>query len=164
MIGRSPNGQLDEAITFVGTRLSRPQRHRATRAMTLIYPPHTGYHQVRGLDLVAGPDAAAGRAELPVNANRSAAAIACFLDFSRPAWYGNRMTRNETTYFIDWTRLFAEHRGQWVALADDEVTVLAAASTARGALDASVAKGATNPILYRVPDDLDTLVGHEVFL
>ena len=64
----------------------------------------------------------------------------------------------------DWTLLFANYRGQWVALADDEVTVLAAAPTAKGALSASAAKGAPTPILYRVPDKLDTFVGHEVCL
>jgi hypothetical protein len=64
----------------------------------------------------------------------------------------------------DWTMMFANFRGQWVALADDEVTVLAAASTAKGALAASVSKGAPSPILYRVPDTLDTFVGHEVCL
>ena len=53
----------------------------------------------------------------------------------------------------DWAPLFANYRGQWVALADDEVTVLASAPTA---------EGAPSPILYRVPDTLDTFVGYEV--
>ena len=64
----------------------------------------------------------------------------------------------------DWSLLFANYRGQWVALADDELTVLAAAPTAKGALAASAAKGAPAPILYRVPDTLDTFVGYEVCL
>ena len=34
----------------------------------------------------------------------------------------------------DWTHLFANYRGQWVALADDELTVLAAGATAKDAL------------------------------
>jgi hypothetical protein len=59
----------------------------------------------------------------------------------------------------DWSQLFANYRGQWVVLADDEVTVIAAAATAKDALAASAAKGAPEPILYRVPDSLDTLVG-----
>ena len=59
----------------------------------------------------------------------------------------------------DWSHLFANYRGQWVALADDEVTVLAAAATAKEALAASAAKGSPKPILYRVPDSLDTFVG-----
>lgn len=71
---------------------------------------------------------------------------------------------HESTPIKDWSQLFANYRGLWVALADDEVTVLAAATTAKGALAASAAKGAPQPILYRVPDTLDTFVGHEVFL
>jgi hypothetical protein len=57
----------------------------------------------------------------------------------------------------DWSVLFAKYRGQWVALADDEVTVLAAAPTARGALAASASKGIASPILYRVPDTLEAV-------
>jgi hypothetical protein len=71
---------------------------------------------------------------------------------------------HESTQIKDWSRLFANYRGQWVALADDEVTVLAAAPTAKGALAASTAKGTPAPILYRVPDTLDTFVGYEVRL
>ena len=62
----------------------------------------------------------------------------------------------------DWSLLFSRYHGQWVALADDEVTVLAAALTAKAALDASVAQGTAAPILYRVPDTLDTFAGYEV--
>jgi hypothetical protein len=54
----------------------------------------------------------------------------------------------------DWSLLFANYHGQWVALGDDEVTVLAAAPTAKEALAASASKGAPAPILYRVPDGL----------
>jgi hypothetical protein len=65
---------------------------------------------------------------------------------------------NELSQSKDWSHLSANYRGQWVALADDEVTVLAAAATAKDALAASAAKGAPEPILYRVPDTLDSLV------
>jgi Family of unknown function (DUF5678) len=71
---------------------------------------------------------------------------------------------HESTQIKDWSLLFAQYHGQWVALADDEVTVLAAAPTAKAALAASAAKGAAEPILYRVPDTLDTFVGHEICL
>lgn len=62
----------------------------------------------------------------------------------------------------DWTRLFDRHHGQWVALANDEITVIAAGPTAREALDASAAKGSPEPILYRVPDSLEAFAGYEV--
>jgi Family of unknown function (DUF5678) len=71
---------------------------------------------------------------------------------------------HRSTQIKDWSQLFAKYRGKWVALADDEVTVLAAAPTAQGALAASAAKGAPEPILYRVPENLDTFVGYEIFL
>ena len=77
--------------------------------------------------------------------------------------YWRRM-EGEALETKDWSSLFATYHGQWVALADDEVTVLAAASTAKGALAASASKGAPSPILYRVPDTLDTFVGYEVCL
>ena len=70
----------------------------------------------------------------------------------------------EASKVKDWSLLFANYRGQWVALADDEVTVVAAAPTAKGALTASASKGTPAPILYRVPDTLDTFVGYEVYL
>jgi hypothetical protein len=63
--------------------------------------------------------------------------------------------QGDSTETKDWSQLFAYYRGQWVALADDEVTVLAAAPTAKEALAASASKGAPAPILYRVPDNLD---------
>jgi hypothetical protein len=35
----------------------------------------------------------------------------------------------------DWASLFSKYRGPWVALAEDEVVVLGATPTAKGALD-----------------------------
>jgi hypothetical protein len=63
---------------------------------------------------------------------------------------------HEPAHTKDWSLLFTQYRGQWVALADDEVTVVAAASTAKAALATSAAKGVSDPILYRVPDSLDS--------
>jgi hypothetical protein len=71
---------------------------------------------------------------------------------------------HESTEIKDWSLLLANYRGQWVALTDDEVTVLAAAPTAKGALAASAAKGVPSPLLYRVPYTLDSFVGYEVHL
>lgn len=59
---------------------------------------------------------------------------------------------NEPARTKDWSQLFANYRGQWVALADDEVTVLGSGATAKDALAASAAKGSPEPLLYRVPD------------
>ncbi len=59
---------------------------------------------------------------------------------------------------IDWTHLFEQYRGKWVALADDETTVLAAATTAREAREIALQK-TSSPILYRVPETLDLFAG-----
>jgi hypothetical protein len=64
----------------------------------------------------------------------------------------------------DWTHLFKRYKGQWVALADDETTVIAAAPTAKEALATSASKGASDPILYRVPETLDVFAGYEISL
>ena len=63
----------------------------------------------------------------------------------------------------DWTHLFERYRGKWVALADDETTVLASASTAKAAHAAAI-KQTETPLLYRVPDTLEAFAGHEVRL
>lgn len=59
---------------------------------------------------------------------------------------------HEPSQAKDWIELFAQYGGQWVALADDEVTV---GPTAKDAVAASAAKGSPDPLLYRVPDSLD---------
>ena len=63
----------------------------------------------------------------------------------------------------DWTTLFECYRGKWIALADDEETVLAAADTAKEAFQKSQAHTSA-PLLYRVPDTLDAFVGYEIQL
>ena len=62
---------------------------------------------------------------------------------------------------IDWAHLFEKHRGKWVALAEDETTVLAAADTAKEAHREGL-KHSSLPILYRVPETLDLFVGYAV--
>ena len=61
----------------------------------------------------------------------------------------------------DWTHLFEKYRGKWVALAEDETTVLAAADTAREARDAALKRSSLLlPILYQVPETLDLFAGY----
>jgi hypothetical protein len=59
----------------------------------------------------------------------------------------------------DWTEIQKKFKGQWVALAEDEETVLASGTTAREAWDSARAKGHTKPILTRMPEKLVTYVG-----
>ena len=60
----------------------------------------------------------------------------------------------------NWTHLFEKYRGKWVALAEDETTVLAAADTAREARDAALKRSSLLPILYQVPETLDLFAGY----
>lgn len=60
---------------------------------------------------------------------------------------------------VDWTKIYKKHKGSWVALAEDEKTVISAHKTARRVLEEAREKGYKNPILTRVPKDLKTFVG-----
>lgn len=59
----------------------------------------------------------------------------------------------------DWTKIYKKYKGLWVALAEDEETVLASHKTAKKALDVAKGRGYKNPILTRVPEDLTAYVG-----
>lgn len=54
---------------------------------------------------------------------------------------------------IDWTTLFEENKGKWIALEDDEETVIGIGETAREALEMAKRRGCELPILMRVPED-----------
>lgn len=60
---------------------------------------------------------------------------------------------------IDWTNLYKQYRGLWVALKDDEVTVVASADSAKEAWDEARQKGFQQPIITRVPEQLIPFVG-----
>ncbi len=60
---------------------------------------------------------------------------------------------------IDWTHL-TKYKGKWVALADDEVTVLAFGKTLNEAAKKAEKKGYKNPIFYSVPEKLNYLHFH----
>lgn len=60
---------------------------------------------------------------------------------------------------VDWMKLYQQYKGQWIALADDEITVLGSGKRAKDALDMAFKNGAKEPILMRLPKDLIYLVG-----
>lgn len=60
---------------------------------------------------------------------------------------------------IDWSKIFEKYKGLWVALADDEETVVGSGKTLDVALTAAAAKGHEHPIVTRMPDELVTYVG-----
>jgi hypothetical protein len=60
---------------------------------------------------------------------------------------------------IDWTKIYKKYKGLWVALAEDEQTVLGAGKTAKEALSQANKKGEKSPILTRMPDSIVSYVG-----
>lgn len=60
---------------------------------------------------------------------------------------------------IDWKPIYKKYRGQWVALDDDEVTVIASGKTALEALVAAQQAGKEKPILAQMPENLLPYVG-----
>jgi len=60
---------------------------------------------------------------------------------------------------INWTNLQRKYKGLWVALADDEITVLGHGKTLKEALSKAKKNGYTDPILTRMPESLVTYVG-----
>ena len=59
----------------------------------------------------------------------------------------------------DWTQLYLQYSGKWVALAEDEQTVLGSGKTAAEAFAIAEKKGFHKPILTRVPKKLVSYVG-----
>lgn len=60
---------------------------------------------------------------------------------------------------IDWSEIYKKYKGQWVALEEDEVTVISSGATAKVAYDKALKKGYKNPILTHMPKDLMPYVG-----
>jgi hypothetical protein len=59
----------------------------------------------------------------------------------------------------DWTQLFKKYKGLWVALLDDEKTVVGSGKTAAIAMKQANVGGHQTPILTRVPDTLSAYIG-----
>jgi hypothetical protein len=60
---------------------------------------------------------------------------------------------------IDWTKIYKKYRGLWVALLDDEQTVVGSGKTAKEAWERAQGQGYKKPILTRMPEKLVTYVG-----
>lgn len=61
---------------------------------------------------------------------------------------------------IDWTKIYKKYKGLWVALLDDEKTVVASGKTAKEAWEKSQERGYKKPIMFRVPADIIPYVGN----
>jgi len=60
---------------------------------------------------------------------------------------------------IDWTNICKKYKGLWVALKDDEKTVIASGRTVREVMNKAQKKGSKQPILFRVPTEVIPYVG-----
>ena len=60
---------------------------------------------------------------------------------------------------IDWTNIYKKYKGLWVALKDDEVTVISSGKTLDEAAQKAEKKGFKDPIFYSVPKKLTYFVG-----
>ena len=59
----------------------------------------------------------------------------------------------------DWTNIYKKYKGLWVALAEDEETVLGTGKTAREALEQAKKITLKTPFLTRMPENLAAYVG-----
>jgi hypothetical protein len=60
---------------------------------------------------------------------------------------------------INWTNLFKDYKGQWVALKDDEKTVVAHGKNAAQVMAQAREDGYDKPILFKVPLSTATYIG-----
>ena len=60
---------------------------------------------------------------------------------------------------INWIKIYRKYKGLWVALKNDEITVLASGKTAKEAWLKAQQKGYRKPILTRVPERVVSYVG-----
>lgn len=60
---------------------------------------------------------------------------------------------------IDWEKIYKKYKGFWVALDNDETTVIANGKTAKEAWQNARKRGYNKPILTRMPRRLVSYVG-----
>lgn len=59
----------------------------------------------------------------------------------------------------NWTSLFMKYKGQWVALKDDETTVISHGQKVKKVIEDAAKKGFSKPILFKVPKENITYIG-----
>lgn len=60
---------------------------------------------------------------------------------------------------IDWTKIYKKYRGLWVALKDDELTVISSDKVLKNTLEKASKKGFNNPIILKVPEQFLPAIG-----
>lgn len=59
----------------------------------------------------------------------------------------------------NWTKLFRDYKGQWVALKDDEITVISAGQKLPDVIRKAQDAGYQKPILAKIPQKDITYIG-----
>jgi len=59
----------------------------------------------------------------------------------------------------DWTNIYTNYKGLWVALSDDNETVVGSGQAPEQALDEAHAKGFANAAITYVPEEIVTFAG-----
>jgi hypothetical protein len=70
-----------------------------------------------------------------------------------------KTVKNKNNMVINWTGLFKKYKGLWVALAEDETTVIAASKSAKDAYEQARKKGVEVPIMLSVPSKFGSHIG-----
>lgn len=60
---------------------------------------------------------------------------------------------------INWTKIYKNYKGKWVALKDDEQTVVASGYTLKEVMEKSKKKGLSHPVVTQVPQEVLPIVG-----
>ena len=60
---------------------------------------------------------------------------------------------------IDWTKIYEKYKGLWVALKDDEKTVVASGETVKEVMEEAKKEGYQEPILFKVPTEIIPYIG-----
>ena len=60
---------------------------------------------------------------------------------------------------IDWTKIYKEYKGLWVALKDDEQTVISSGKTLKETAEKAKTKGFEKPIFMRIPQRVSYFAG-----
>lgn len=64
---------------------------------------------------------------------------------------------------IDWTKIFNKYKGLWVALKDDNKTVVASGKTVKEVMEKAKKRGFQEPILFKVPTKIVLYIGILVY-
>jgi Family of unknown function (DUF5678) len=59
----------------------------------------------------------------------------------------------------DWSELFEQYKGKWVALADDRMTAITSGDSRREVKEKAFELGHAKPLVLKFPDKLTAFVG-----